>query len=124
MVFVVKRWVAVASLATLFAVGAGGGWLATQWWSGSTPLAAPGPASRGAPAPSRPAPGGWYRVEPNDTLSEVSQRAYGTTRRVGDLLAANPGLDPARIRPGALLYVPIGSEPAPGPAAAPPRTLR
>jgi hypothetical protein len=32
---------------------------------------------------------------------------------VPDLLAANPGVDPRLLRPGMLLYVPLGSETAP-----------
>ena len=126
MVLVVKRWVAVASLSTLFAAGAGVGWCATQLWPGLA-LAAP---ARPRPEPARapatvPVPGTRYRIEPNDTLSEVSQRAYGTTRHVGDLLAANPGLDPVRIRPGTFVYVPFVPERPVEPAApAPARTPR
>ena len=60
-------------------------------------------------------------VGPNDTLSAISKRAYGTTRRVPDLLAANPGVDADRLRAGALLYVPKASERPPGTSPTAPR---
>jgi hypothetical protein len=58
-------------------------------------------------------PGHFVRVGSNDTLGEISKRAYGTVRRVADIQRANPGTDPVRLRPGALLYVPMGDEPTP-----------
>jgi hypothetical protein len=112
MIVVVKRWVAASALVGAFLAGGGTGLVAGNFLP-AHPLAARAPKpSSGSPLP-RPVPGRYFRVAPDDTLSEISQRAYGTTKRVPDLLAANPGLDPARLRPGTLLYVPRASEKPP-----------
>jgi nucleoid-associated protein YgaU len=126
MILIVKRWVAVAALSTVFATGAGAAWVATRALAPTPALAAPAAPSREPAVRSEPVPGRHFRFGTNDTLSAVSKRAYGTTKRVPDLLAANPGLDPERIRPGTVIYVPRTSErftppesprPAPAPAA-------
>ncbi len=110
----------VAVLAA-FGLGLGMDWLV----GGSAPDAAPTPPAARPAAPARPpasagpqvkavpTPGHFFVVTPGTTLSEVSKRAYGTVRRVGDLLAANPGLDPAHLKTSTPLYVPVGAEPAP-----------
>ena len=60
-----------------------------------------------------PTPGAFYAIGDRDTIADIAKRAYGGTRRVPDLRAANPELDPRRLRPGTFLYVPIGAEPRP-----------
>ena len=86
-------------------------------------IEAPAPAAAAAPAGTPPAPaalpivagvptavptpGHIYRVEAGDTLSEIAQKAYGTTKRLAQVLSANPGLDPTKMRRGILVYVPL-----------------
>jgi hypothetical protein len=79
------------------------------------------PASLGVPEVKPvPTPGHFYKVQAGDTLHEVAVRAYGGIRRLGDLIHANPALDPNRIRIGAMVYVPAGAEAPPaGPGEAP-----
>ena len=85
--------------------------------------------SRSTPAPVpavvKPSPtaGHWYRLSASDTLSEIARRAYGTTKRTVDVVAANPGLDPQRLQPGQLVYLPRANETAPpAPPPSPART--
>ncbi len=68
-----------------------------------------------APVKVAPMPGSFYRLADRETLSEVAKRAYGSTKRTADLVAANPTLDPKRLQPGTLIYVPVGAEPMPTP---------
>lgn len=56
-------------------------------------------AGRGAPLPP---PGGKYTVRVNDTLWDIATR-YGMT--VAQLTAANPGVNPAALRPGQILII-------------------
>lgn len=71
-----------------------------------------------------PTPGHYVRLGPNETLSELAQRAYGTTRRAKELLEANPHLDPRRVPAGTLVYVPLGTEDVPpAPPPVPPSSL-
>jgi hypothetical protein len=72
------------------------------------------PAALGTPdVKPEPTPGHFYKVQAGDTLHEVSVKAYGGIKRLGDLIHANPALDPNKIRIGALVYVPAGTEPVP-----------
>ncbi len=64
-----------------------------------------------------------YSVRSGDTLSEIAQRELGSARRWPEIVAANPGLDPARLRAGKTIQIP-GAEPASGTAKAEPRTAR
>jgi uncharacterized protein YkwD len=57
-------------------------------------------AGRGAPLPPS---GGKYTVRANDTLWDIATR-YGMT--VAQLAAANPGVNPAALRPGQTLTIP------------------
>jgi hypothetical protein len=122
MILIVKRRVAAATLGAAFLAGGGAGLVGGRLLADPPrPLARSVRPRPPAPRPE-PVPGRHFRVGPDDTLSEISVRAYGTARRVPDLVAANPGLDPHVLRPGMLLYVPLASERAPGdPAGAPPR---
>jgi hypothetical protein len=62
---------------------------------------------------SVPTPGHWFRLAGSDTLSEVAKRAYGTTKRTAEIERANPAIDPTKLRPGTVVYIPFASETAP-----------
>jgi nucleoid-associated protein YgaU len=47
-----------------------------------------------------------YVVEEGDRLDKISMKFFGTHRRYKDILAANPGLDPRRMKPGQKLIIP------------------
>jgi len=47
-----------------------------------------------------------YTVRAGDTLSEIAQHELGSSRRWQDLVAANPGLDPAKLHVGKTIKVP------------------
>lgn len=47
-----------------------------------------------------------YRVQAGDTLSEIAQRELGSARRWQEIVAANPGLDPSKLRAGATIQIP------------------
>jgi nucleoid-associated protein YgaU len=53
------------------------------------------------PAQTRP-----YTVRRNDTLWKIAQNAYGNGQRWKDIVAANEGLDPARLRVGQTILLP------------------
>ncbi len=133
MLLSMSRGLVAGVLGATFALGAGTGWLLRRPQSDgpalSAPAEAPAPPSRsvdipqgpGAPRnPARPVavvkavptPGHFFRLGRQDTLSEVAKKAYGTTKRLGDLTAANPGLEPTKLTPGTLVYVPVGRETA------------
>lgn len=50
-----------------------------------------------------------YVVKGGDTLSEIAQRELGSARRWQEIVALNPGLDPARLRAGKQLRLPGGA---------------
>lgn len=56
-----------------------------------------------------------HPVARGDTLSHIAERELGTVRRQAEILALNPGLEPARIRAGQVLVLP-----APAPDVAEP----
>jgi nucleoid-associated protein YgaU len=62
-----------------------------------------------------------YVVKGGDTLSEIAQRELGSARRWQEIVALNPGLDPARLRAGKELRLPGGAG-APRAAASKPTT--
>lgn len=47
-----------------------------------------------------------YVVEPGDRLDKISMKFYETHHRHGEILKANPGLDPRRMKPGQKLIIP------------------
>jgi phage tail protein X len=47
-----------------------------------------------------------YRIAAGDTLARVAQRLYGNAGKWRDLVKANPGLDPRRLKVGATIAVP------------------
>lgn len=65
-----------------------------------------------APAPSRTV-GNTHRVRKGDILGRIAQR-YDISLK--DLMAANPGVDPRRLRIGKILTIPGQAAPLPEPA--------
>jgi|GEM_PF-5747449 len=47
-----------------------------------------------------------YEIQPGDRLDIISNKFYGTHQRWKELLKANPGLDPAKIKPGQIILIP------------------
>lgn len=66
------------------------------------------PAKKPSEEKSRPTT---YTVKKNDSLSEISQRLLGSSKRVGEIIAANRGKisDPDDIRVGMVLTIPARS---------------
>jgi nucleoid-associated protein YgaU len=68
--------------------------------------------SREGPAPepvlgrAEPARTSAYQVRAGDTLSEIAQRELGSARRWPEIVAANPGLDPAKLHVGRSIRIP------------------
>jgi nucleoid-associated protein YgaU len=54
-----------------------------------------------------------YTVRSGDTLSEIAQRELGSARRWNEIVAANPGLDPTRLRAGKTIRIPGAGSSAP-----------
>ena len=81
--------------------------------SGQKTPATPKPATASAAGPERvtapAASGPRYVVRAKDTLSEIAQRELGSSRRWPEIVAANPGLDPARLKVGQTLALPAGA---------------
>jgi nucleoid-associated protein YgaU len=65
-----------------------------------------------------------YTVQPGDTLSEIASRELGTVRRMGEILALNPDLDPDRVVVGRVLDLPGTADAARGPSSPDPRGVR
>lgn len=72
--------------------------------SGGT-AAAPDPQEPAEPAAAG-CPG--HRVRPGETLSGIAASRLGDPRRWGEIADANGGVDPARLRAGAVLRIPCG----------------
>jgi len=47
-----------------------------------------------------------YTIRKGDTLSEISQRVYGTAKLWRKILEANPGIDPRALRIGQKIVIP------------------
>jgi nucleoid-associated protein YgaU len=80
--------------------------------------AEPRPESERAPVRLEPSPAGRaYTVKKGDTLSEIALRELGSSKRWPELVAANPGLDPAKLKLGATIRIPgsnrVGAPEAP-----------
>ncbi len=54
-----------------------------------------------------------YVVKSTDTLSEIAQKELGTFKRWKEIVALNPGLDPAKLHVGLKLVLPSEGEAAP-----------
>ncbi|MBM4063113.1 MAG: LysM peptidoglycan-binding domain-containing protein [Planctomycetes bacterium] len=52
-----------------------------------------------------------YTVQEGDTLATIARRFLGDANRAQEFFALNPGLDPARIRPGQKLRLPPNAAP-------------
>ncbi|MGE0195535.1 MAG: LysM peptidoglycan-binding domain-containing protein [Methylocystis sp.] len=46
-----------------------------------------------------------------DTLSGIAKRLYGDEKRWRDIAAANPALNPKRLRAGQIINVPTTAQP-------------
>ena len=57
-------------------------------------------------APPKPST---YKVQKGDTLGQIAQRELGTVRRLPELLAANPKLDPRKLQEGQVIQLPVES---------------
>ncbi len=68
--------------------------------------AAPAPVSAPATAATPAAGPRTYRVQPGDTLADISTVFYGAPEHWRRIVEANPGLDPARLAPGLDLVIP------------------
>lgn len=85
--------------------------------------AAPGAATK-APAGAKPQPV-VHVVASGDTLTEISRKYFGTTTLWTQIVAANPGVDPDRLKIGQALTIPVapgtvpGTGTTPAPATAP-----
>jgi nucleoid-associated protein YgaU len=80
------------------------------------PAKNPAPAKNAAPAkkvPDQKAGTGFvstasrtHKIEPNDTFQGLSKRLLGSDKRVDELKALNPSIDPTRLRPGQVINLP------------------
>ncbi len=93
------------------AVVMGAPWPATRPSPTPTPL----PTMRRAIAEASPAPmppstrPGTWRVANGESLSLIAQKALGSARRWPEIVAANPGIDPDRLKVGTVLKLPDAS---------------
>jgi sulfite exporter TauE/SafE/copper chaperone CopZ len=67
----------------------------------------PAPPPPEAKEPARPV-AAVYRIVAGDTLRGIASKLYRDPRRWKDIQAANPGLDPRRLRPGTTIVTPSG----------------
>jgi nucleoid-associated protein YgaU len=73
----------------------------------SEPTVKPAPTGTTAGGPSATvAPGGVYVVKKGDTLWKIATAVYGDGKRSKDIVAANSGLDPAKLQVGQKLTMP------------------
>jgi nucleoid-associated protein YgaU len=90
---------------------------------GPAPESAPAPEAAPAPepAPVPPAPAfKTHKVRSGETLGSISKQYFDTTSKWQVIAAANPGLDPMRMRAGTEIKIPVdGTAPAPEVATAP-----
>lgn len=52
---------------------------------------------------------GTYTVQPGDVLSRIAEKELGSAKRYVDIVAANPGLKPDKLRVGMVLKMPQGA---------------
>ena len=52
-----------------------------------------------------------YTVQGGDTLSEISMRELGTSKRWQEIVKLNPGIDPNRLKVGSRLVLPGSGAP-------------
>jgi nucleoid-associated protein YgaU len=64
--------------------------------------ATPAPAASAAPTPA----GGSYTVKKGDTLYSIAKTHYGSGNQYTRIVAANPGLSPAKLKVGQTITIP------------------
>jgi nucleoid-associated protein YgaU len=57
-----------------------------------------------APTPLVPPP--TYTVQKGDTIYGIARKVFGSDARAKDIIAANPGIDPDRIKVGQVINLP------------------
>ena len=58
------------------------------------------------PAVAIPAAGGTYTVKKGDTFIKIAREVYGDPSRMKDIAAANPGVDPRKLKVGQTIILP------------------
>ncbi len=58
-----------------------------------------------------------YTVRSGDNLYGISKRELGSTTRIQEILAANPGIVPSKLKPGQVIQLPSGAAGATAPTA-------
>jgi len=64
------------------------------------------PITPAPPAPLAPAGGGTYVIKKGDTFIKIAREVYGDAGRMKDIAAANPSLDPRKLRIGQTIILP------------------
>jgi nucleoid-associated protein YgaU len=85
------------------------------------PIVTPAPTgpATGAPAAPTAAPAAQtHVVQRGDTLEAISLKYYGTRQKWQEIVSANKGLDPKRLRVGMKLTIPAAQSPTPKKVAA------
>jgi len=58
------------------------------------------------PAVAIPAAGGTYTVKKGDTFIKIAREVYGDPSRMKDIIAANPGIEPRKLKVGQTIVLP------------------
>jgi len=70
----------------------------------------PKPATGVTMPPAPPAPpataGGTYTIKKGDTFIKIAREVYGDPSRMKDIAAANPGVDPRKLKVGQTIILP------------------
>jgi len=70
----------------------------------------PKPATGVTTPPTPPAPpataGGTYTIKKGDTFIKIAREVYGDPSRMKDIAAANPGVDPRKLKVGQTIILP------------------
>jgi nucleoid-associated protein YgaU len=69
----------------------------------------PGVEAREASAPAATWPAATWKVQKGESLWKIAERALGDGGRWREIAALNPGIDPDRLRAGAVLELPAGA---------------
>jgi phage tail protein X len=70
------------------------------------PVEVPAPKPPEAALLTRPVPGQRYRVRRGDTLADITWQAYGSTRRMREIVSANNIRNPNLIEIGEIFFIP------------------
>lgn len=68
------------------------------------PLPTPTPVSRSTTYPTS------YTIQSGDTLSSIALTLYGSDRHWVEIAQANPTIDPLKLKPGAVIKLPLPAE--------------